>query len=103
MCHRSFAQDSVADSYERLEFFGDSVLGLIIAQYLYEHHPDWDQGMLSKAKSSVVQESPLAEAALKIGLDKQLELSLSEESTGGRTRASILADAFEAIIGAVYL
>jgi ribonuclease-3 len=103
MRHRSAANDSVADSYERLEFFGDSVLGLIIAQYLYEHHPDWDQGMLSKAKSSVVQEGPLAEAALKIGLDNHLELSMSEESTGGRTRASILADAFEAVIGAVYL
>ncbi|HEY3779808.1 MAG TPA: ribonuclease III [Fimbriimonadaceae bacterium] len=103
MCHRSSALDSVADSYERLEFFGDSVLGLVIAQYLYEHHPSWDQGMLSKAKSSVVQEGPLAEAALKIGLDKHLELSASEEVTGGRERPSILADAFEAIIGAVYL
>jgi len=103
MRHRSAASDSVADSYERLEFFGDSVLGLIIAQYLFEHHPDWDQGMLSKAKSSVVQEGPLAEAALKIGLDEQLELSQSEEQTGGRNRASILADAFEAVIGAVYL
>lgn len=101
--HRSAASNSVTDSYERLEFFGDSVLGLVIAQYLYEHHPNWDQGMLSKAKSSVVQEGPLAEAALKLGLDKSLGLSLSEESTGGRTRASILADAFEAIIGAIYL
>jgi ribonuclease-3 len=103
MCHRSSASDSVADSYERLEFFGDSVLGLVIAQYLYEHHPSWDQGMLSKAKSSVVQEGPLAEAALKIGLDQHLELSTSEEVTGGRERPSILADAFEAVIGAVYL
>ena len=103
MRHRSAASDSVFDSYERLEFFGDSVLGLIIAQYLYEHHPDWDQGMLSKAKSSVVQEGPLAEAALGLGLDSYLELSSSEESTGGRSRASILADAFEAVIGAVYL
>ena len=103
MRHRSVTADSVADSYERLEFFGDSVLGLVIAQYLYEHHPDWDQGMLSKAKSSVVQEGPLAEAALKIGLDEHLELSVSEEQTGGRSRASILADAFEAVIGAIYL
>jgi ribonuclease-3 len=103
MRHRSAASDSVADSYERLEFFGDSVLGLIIAQYLYEHHTDWDQGMLSKAKSSVVQEGPLAEAAQRIGLDRLLELSGSEESTGGRNRPSILADAFEAVIGAIYL
>jgi ribonuclease-3 len=91
------------DSYERLEFFGDSVLGLIIAQYLYEHHPDWDQGMLSKAKSSVVQEGPLAETALRLGLDTCILLSASEESTGGRTRPSILADVLEAVIGGIYL
>ena len=103
MRHRSAADDSVAESYERLEFFGDSVLGLIIAQYLYEHHPTWDQGMLSKAKSSVVQEGPLAEAAEKLGLQKYLELSPGEESTGGRNRPSILADILEAVIGAVYL
>ena len=103
MRHRSATSDSLSESYERLEFFGDSVLGLVIAQYLYEHHPEWDQGMLSKAKSSVVQETPLAEAALRIGLDAQLQLSGSEESTGGRARPSILADAFEAVIGAIYL
>lgn len=103
MRHRSAAPNSVEDSYERLEFFGDSVLGLVIAQYLYEHHPDWDQGMLSKAKSSVVQEGPLAETASRLGLEPFLELSQSEEQTGGRTRPSILADVLEAIIGAIYL
>lgn len=103
MRHRSAARDPVADSYERLEYFGDSVLGLVVAEYLFEHHPGWDQGMLSKAKSSVVQEGPLAETALKLGLDACLELSVSEETTGGRKRASILADVFEAVIGAVYL
>lgn len=103
MTHRSAASNSVTESYERLEFFGDSVLGLVIAQYLYEHHPEWDQGMLSKAKSSIVQEGPLAETALKLGLDAFLALSSSEESTGGRRRPSILADVFEAIIGGIYL
>ena len=103
MRHRSAAPNSVSDSYERLEFFGDSVLGLVIAQYLYENHPDWDQGMLSKAKSSVVQEGPLAETASRLGLEEYLEISASEEQTGGRYRPSILADVFEAIIGAVYL
>lgn len=102
MRHRS-ATPRVQDSYERLEFFGDSVLGLIVAQYLYEQHPEWDQGLLSKAKSSVVQEGPLAETALKLGLDQFLELSSSEESTDGRRRPSILADVLEAIIGAIYL
>jgi len=103
MRHRSAAANPVADSYERLEFFGDSVLGVVIAQYLYEHHPTWDQGMLSKAKSSVVKEEPLAEVALKLGLDRFIELSPSEEATGGRLRPSILADTVEAIIGGVYL
>lgn len=103
MCHRSAAANATEDSYERLEYFGDSVLGLIVAQFLYEHHPDWDQGMLSKAKSSVVQEGPLAETALRLGLDAHLELSASEEQTGGRLRPSILADVFEAVIGAIYL
>jgi ribonuclease-3 len=103
MSHRSHTANPVEDSYERLEFFGDSVLGLVIAQYLYEHHPEWDQGMMSKAKSSVVQEQPLAETALRLGLQAHLHLSASEESTGGRARPSILADVFEAVIGAVYL
>src|SRR5579871_5225161 len=103
MRHSSAASDSVTESYERLEFFGDSVLGLVIAEYLYEHHPDWDQGMLSKAKSSVVQEKPLAELALRLGLDEHLELSASEETTGGRKRPSILADVVEAVIGGIYL
>jgi len=103
MRHRSATLTPVQDSYERLEFFGDSVLGFVIAQYLYEHFPNWDQGMLSKAKSSVVQEGPLAETAMRLGLAEHLELSLSEESTGGRHRPSILADVLEAIIGGIYL
>jgi ribonuclease-3 len=101
--HTSAAPNTIADSYERLEFFGDSVLGLVIAQYLYEHHSGWDQGMLSKAKSSVVQERPLAEVAGRLGLAPYLELSPNEEAAGGRKRASILADVVEALIGAVYL
>jgi ribonuclease-3 len=101
--HVSACKNPVLESYERLEFFGDSVLGLVVAQYLYEHHPDWDQGMMSKAKSSVVQEGPLAERALALGLDAYLELSPSEEATGGRSRPSILADVVEALIGAIYL
>lgn len=103
MRHRSAAENSVTDSYERLEFFGDSVLGLIVAQYLYEHHPNWDQGMLSKAKSSIVQEGPLAATALRLGLDEFIELSSNEASTGGKTKPSILADVFEAVIGGIYL
>jgi ribonuclease III len=103
MTHKSAVPTNMSASYERLEFFGDSVLGLVVAQYLYEHHPSWDQGMMSKAKSSVVQEAPLAEIALKLGLEPYLVLSPSEEATGGRLRASILADVVEAIFGGIYL
>lgn len=103
MRHRSATPQDTNKSYERLEFFGDSVLGLVVAQYLYEHHPNWDQGMMSKAKSSVVQEAPLAEISRKLGLEHLLELGPGEESTGGRNRASILADVVEAIFGAIYL
>jgi ribonuclease-3 len=104
MRHRSAATENpVRDSYERLEFFGDSVLGIIIAEYLYEHHPTWDQGLLSKGRSSVVQEGPLAATSLRLGLDAYLELGPSEEHTGGRQRPSILADVFEAVIGGIYL
>ncbi len=102
-CHRSATQNPVPESYERLEFFGDSVLGFVIAEYLYQHYPEWDQGMMSKAKSTVVQEGPLAAAALRLGLDQYLRLSPGEESTGGKGRPSILADVFEAVIGAIYL
>jgi ribonuclease III len=103
MRHKSLVPNDVNASYERLEFFGDSVLGLVVAQYLYEHHMNWDQGMMSKAKSSVVQEAPLAEISKKLGLETYLELSASEEATGGRQRASILADVVEAVFGAIYL
>lgn len=103
MRHRSASDDPVRDSYERLEFFGDSVLGVVIAQYLYEHHPDWDQGMMSKARSSIVQEGPLAETAKRLGLDQTLQLGPGEESTGGRHRPGILCDIFEAVVGAIYL
>jgi ribonuclease-3 len=103
MRHRSAIEDSAAESYERLEFFGDSVLGLVIAEYLYSHHPDWDQGMMSKAKASLVQEAPLAEVALRLGFDASIELSPSEDAGGGRSRPSILADVFEAVVGAIYI
>ncbi len=103
MRHRSAAANPVADSYERLEFFGDSIVGIIVAQYFYEHQPNWDQGMMSKARSSVVQEGPLAETALRLGLDKFLELGPGEEATGGRSRPSVLCDIFEAVVGAIFI
>ncbi len=100
--HRSAADDAVRDSYERLEFFGDSVLGLVIAEYLFDRFPQWDQGTLSKAKATVVQEAPLAEAARRLGLDQMVEVNAAEEADAA-SRPSILSDVFEAVVGAIYL
>lgn len=101
--HRSASENPIAESYERLEFFGDSVLGMIVAQHLYEQFPNWDQGMLSKAKASIVQEGPLAAAAARVGLEEFIEVSAAERASGGQTRPSVMADVFEAIIGALFL
>lgn len=102
LTHRSAADDPIRKSNERLEFFGDAVIGMVISEYLHEEFPDWDQGRLSKAKAAAVQESALAEAGLALGLDGLVRIGPGEELTGGRQRNSILCDAFEAVVGAVY-
>lgn len=104
LTHKSFlgeATDFVSN--ERLEFLGDSVLGLIVAQHLYEKYSEKQEGELAKAKAVAVSEPVLADAAKRIGLPPALLLSSGEEMSGGRSRPSILADAFEAVIAAVYL
>jgi ribonuclease-3 len=103
LTHRSYTEGNLFASNERLEFLGDAVLGFIITEYLHEHHPDWDQGQLSKAKSGIVRESTLAQAARRAGLAQYLRLSASEEASGGQERASILSDTFEAVLAAIYL
>lgn len=103
--HRSVANEKGQKHYnnERLEFLGDSVLGMATAAYLYEHFMDNPEGDLAKIKSSVVSEQSLAPIALKIGIDKMLILGKGEEMSGGRQKKAILADAVEAVIGAYYL
>lgn len=103
LTHRSHTEGDLQASNERLELLGDAVLGLIIAEYLYHLHPEWDQGQLSKARASIVRASVLCEAAKRAGLPILIRLSPAEESAGGRERPSILSDAFEAVIGAIYL
>lgn len=103
LTHRSFANDPASGSNERLEFLGDSVLGLVVAELLFERFPDWDQGRLSKARAFVVMEGTLADAALCLGLNQKLRLGPGEDSSGGRSRPSILSDVFEAVIAAIYL
>jgi ribonuclease III len=88
---------------ERLEFLGDAVLNLVIAQHLYLAFPDASEGDLSRLRARVVSAEPLAEVAAAIGLGDELQLGSGELKTGGFRRQSILADAFEAVCGALFL
>jgi ribonuclease-3 len=105
LTHRSIARtaDQPMPSNERLEFLGDSVLGLIIAAQLFEDYPDLSEGDLTKHKAMLVNETTLSTVAIEIGLNHYVYVSAEEEKSGGRERPSIVSDAFESIIGAVYL
>lgn len=103
LVHRSYsAEVEVEESNERLEFLGDAVLGLVVADVL---HDRWDlpEGQMAKVRAAVVNESSLAAVAAEIGLGDEVLLGRGEEATGGRAKRSILADAMEAVLGAVYL
>jgi ribonuclease-3 len=107
LTHRSYAYENGGlPTNERLEFLGDSVLGLVITTALYHQHPDLAEGRLAKLRASVVNSRALAEVARDLGphgLGPYLRLGRGEEATGGRDKESILADTLEALIGAVYL
>lgn len=101
--HRSVTNEKKSEgNNERLEFLGDSVLGMVTSSYLY-NTLDNPEGELAKIKSSVVSEKALAPIAIKLGIDKLIVLGHGEELSGGRTKPAILADCMEAIIGAYYL
>jgi len=103
LTHTSWANEQgIADDYERLEFLGDAILGAVAASWLFESRPDLNEGELSKLKSYVVSESVLAEHAESLGLGEYLRLGVGESRSGGREKRSLLADAMEAVIGAVY-
>jgi len=105
LTHRSIARsaDQSTPSNERLEFLGDSVLGLVIAHQLFKRHPDLSEGDLTKQKAMLVNEATLSSVAIEIGLNRFIFISAEEEKSGGRERPSIVSDAFESIIGAVFL
>jgi ribonuclease-3 len=104
LAHRSWcAENELFPSNERLEFLGDSVLGLIVTHYVFENFPDLPEGQLSEVRAGVVNARVLAEVAQEIGLGKYLLLGKGEDGAGGRAKQSILADAFEAVVAAVYL
>ncbi len=104
LTHRSYAYEHGGlPTNERLEFLGDSVLGVVVTDALYTTHPDLPEGQLAKLRASVVNTRALAEVARGLQLGRWLRLGRGEEVTGGRDKNSILADTMEAVIGAVYL
>jgi ribonuclease-3 len=104
LSHRSWcAEQEDARSNERLEFLGDAVLGLVVAHHSYLAYPDLPEGKLAKVRSAVVNAKVLAEVADELAIGQVLLLGKGEEASGGRAKLSILADALEAVIGAVYL
>lgn len=106
MCHSSYANEhkpEPLESNERLEFLGDAVLEIISSDFLYHQYPDMPEGKLTKLRASIVCEPTLALCAREIKLGEYLLLGKGEEHTGGRLRNSIISDAMEALIGAIYL
>ena len=106
LAHSSYANERWHDSLksnERLEFLGDSILGMMVADHLYRSFPDRPEGELTRMRADMVCEQSLAKIADRIGLGKHLLLGHGEEQGGGRGRASILADAVESVIAATYL
>jgi ribonuclease-3 len=102
--HHSFAYESGSqETNERLEFLGDSVLGLIVTEELYKRYPDFDESRLSPLRSGVVNMRALADIARGLQLGQHIRLGKGEEVTNGRDKNSLLADALEALIGAIYL
>jgi ribonuclease III len=104
LAHRSWcAENPGTGSNERLEFLGDAVLGLVVTDHLYRTYPDMPEGELAKVRASVVNSAALAELAAELDIGDALLLGKGEDQSGGRQKPSILADAMEALIGAVYL
>ena len=100
--HTSYANEKNVNSYERLEYLGDAVLELIMSEYLYKK-TDYEEGTMTKLRSSYVCEAALYEYSLKLGLNEYLRLGHGEREHGGKYRKAIVADIFEAFIGAMYL
>ena len=102
--HRSWcAEHAGHPSNERLEFLGDSVLGIVVTDMAYRTYPDMPEGSLAKLRAAIVNMTALADVSRSLGLGEHLLLGKGEEQSGGRDKASILADALEAVLGSVYL
>lgn len=103
LTHSSYAYEAGTANNERLEFLGDAVVGLAIGAALYQMYPNVNEGALAKMRASIISATSLGDQAGRLGFGHYLLLGKSEEQSGGRERQSILADAFEAVVGAIYL
>jgi ribonuclease-3 len=104
LTHASFAHETGAGrGNERLEFLGDAVLDLVVGQLLYEAHPDWPEGELTRSRAALVNRNALADCGRKLALGEFVKLGRTEQRSAGEQKASILADCFEAVVGALYL
>lgn len=103
--HRSFLNESsdALESNERLEFLGDSILSFIVSSYIFEHYPHLKEGELTSLRSVLTNTQTLYKFAASLDLGKQLQVSRGEESTGGRTNKTILANTFEALLGGIFI
>jgi ribonuclease-3 len=105
LTHRSYAfeQPEKVAHNERLELVGDAILGLVVADLIYRSHPEMAEGEIARLRSSVVDKPALADIARSLGIGDFIKLGKGEEASGGRSKSSLLADTFEAVVGAVYL
>ena len=103
LTHSSFAYENGGEDNERLEFVGDSILGYLVAAHVFQTHSTLKEGEMTKLKNAVVSAQALATAANRLDLGSHLRLGKGEEQTGGRSKPNLLADAFEAVLGAAYL
>ncbi len=95
--------EQAVEDNENLEFLGDAVLGLLVSEYLVSSFPDWSEGQLSKSRARLVNANSLHAAARRLDLGRYLKLGRGEEKTGGREKPAVLADAYEAVVAAIYL
>jgi ribonuclease-3 len=103
LTHSSYANEHSLKSNERLEYLGDAVLGLLVAEYIFKNNPDLPEGKMTKLRATYVCEDANCKYATQLGIGDVIYLGHGEEQSGGRTRPAVLNDAFEAFLGAIYL
>lgn len=104
LTHRSYAFENDTNEHnERLEFLGDAILGAVVTDLIYNRYPDLTEGEMARLRASVVNTHALAEVASELGLGQRMRLGKGEETSGGRGKASLLANSFEAVVGAIFL